>query len=115
MAGYSPMELGCGARLHVTFEGGRSYLKFPIYNRRMFCPLIRHSIKTFLQRNYTLTLTLRTMSSMKVVQITKPGGVEALQYADAHIDHPGKDQVLVRNAYSGVNFIDTYTCSVGLN
>jgi len=54
------------------------------------------------------------MASMKVVQITKPGGVEALQYTDAQIDHPGKDQVLVRNAYSGVNFIDTYECSVGL-
>jgi NADPH:quinone reductase-like Zn-dependent oxidoreductase len=44
---------------------------------------------------------------MKVVQITKPGGVEALQYTDGHVNQPGKDEVLVRNAYSGVNFIDT--------
>jgi NADPH2:quinone reductase len=51
---------------------------------------------------------------MKVVQITKTGGVEVLQYADAQIDHPSKDQVLVRNAYSGVNFIDTYEARVGL-
>lgn len=55
------------------------------------------------------------MTSMKVVQITKPGGVEALQYTDAHIDHPGKDEVLVRNAYSGVNFIDTYEGRIGLD
>ena len=48
------------------------------------------------------------MSTMKVVQITKPGGVEALQYTDGQIDRAGKDQVVVRNAYSGVNFIDTY-------
>jgi NADPH:quinone reductase len=49
------------------------------------------------------------MSTMKVIQITKLGGVEVLQYADVPIPKPGKDEVLVRNAFSGVNFIDMYT------
>ena len=49
------------------------------------------------------------MSTMKVIQITKPGGVEVLQYVDVPIPKPEKDQVLVKNAFSGVNFIDTYT------
>jgi NADPH:quinone reductase len=47
------------------------------------------------------------MSTMKVIQITKTGGVEVLQYADVPIPKPEKDQVLVKNAFSGVNFIDT--------
>jgi NADPH:quinone reductase-like Zn-dependent oxidoreductase len=46
------------------------------------------------------------MSTMKVVQITKPGGIEALQYVDVPIPKPEKEQVLVKNIYSGVNFID---------
>lgn len=48
------------------------------------------------------------MSTMKAVQISKPGGVEALQYVDVPIPRPEKDQVLIKNNYSGVNFIDTY-------
>lgn len=80
----------------------------------MFRSLTRTSTKTFLPHDYTFATTIRAMASMKVVQITKPGGIEALQYTDASIDHPGKDQVLVRNAYSGVNFIDTYYYRIGL-
>lgn len=48
------------------------------------------------------------MSTMKAVQITKTGGIEALQYVDVPIPEPKKDEVLVKNAYCGVNFIDTY-------
>ena len=55
------------------------------------------------------------MSTMKAVQITKPGGVEALQYNDVPIPKPEKGQVLVRNAYSGVNFIDTYSFQLWLD
>lgn len=49
------------------------------------------------------------MSTMKAIQVTKPGGVEALQYVDVPIPKPGKGQVLVKNIYSGINFIDTYS------
>jgi NADPH2:quinone reductase len=48
------------------------------------------------------------MSTMKAVQIRKPGGIEALEYADVPIPKPKADQVLVRNEFVGVNFIDTY-------
>ena len=46
---------------------------------------------------------------MKVIQFYKPGGVEVLKYEDVAIPTPGKDQILVKNAYCGVNFIDTYS------
>jgi NADPH:quinone reductase len=48
------------------------------------------------------------MATMKAVQMTRTGGVEVLEYVDIPIPKPGPDQVLVRNAYSGVNFKDTY-------
>jgi NADPH:quinone reductase len=47
------------------------------------------------------------MATMKAIQITKPGGVEVLEYNEVPVPRPGKGEVLVRNAYSGVNFIDT--------
>jgi NADPH2:quinone reductase len=52
--------------------------------------------------------------SMKVVQFHEPGGVEVLKYEDAPIPKPGKGQVLVKNEYCGVNFIDTYSCVIEL-
>ena len=48
------------------------------------------------------------MSTMKAVYISKPGGVEALQYVDIPIPQPKQGEVLVKNEYIGVNFIDTY-------
>lgn len=43
-----------------------------------------------------------------VVQIEKPGGCDQLRYAEAIRPVPGENQVLVRNTFVGVNFIDTY-------
>lgn len=51
---------------------------------------------------------------MKVIQFHKPGGVEVLKYEDAPIPKFGKDEVLVKNEYCGVNFIDTYYCVIEL-
>ncbi|KAL8941237.1 MAG: hypothetical protein Q9216_002370 [Gyalolechia sp. 2 TL-2023] len=45
---------------------------------------------------------------MKAVQIEKTGGVEVLQYKDVAIPTPGENEVLVKNDYIGVNYIDTY-------
>jgi NADPH:quinone reductase len=45
---------------------------------------------------------------MKAVIIEQPGGVDALHYADFPKPQPGPGEVLVKIAYSGVNFIDTY-------
>ncbi|KJZ77804.1 hypothetical protein HIM_02981 [Hirsutella minnesotensis 3608] len=47
-------------------------------------------------------------STMKAVQIDKNGGVEVLEYKDVPVPSPGPGEVLVRNEYAGVNFIDTY-------
>jgi NADPH:quinone reductase len=45
---------------------------------------------------------------MKAVYIDQPGGPEALIYGDQPKPVPAPGEVLVKVAYSGVNFIDTY-------
>ncbi|KAL3953897.1 hypothetical protein ACCO45_011853 [Purpureocillium lilacinum] len=45
---------------------------------------------------------------MKAVQIAKNGGPEVLELNDVPVPQPAPNQVLVRNRFSGVNFIDTY-------
>ncbi|KAK1566066.1 zinc-binding dehydrogenase [Colletotrichum navitas] len=47
--------------------------------------------------------------TMNGVQISRTGGVEVLEYrTDLPVPALAEGQVLVRNAYAGVNFIDTY-------
>lgn len=57
---------------------------------------------------------IRTMSgqsipkSMKGVIIEKTGGTEVLQYkTDLPVPEPTEGQVLVKNDYVGINYIDT--------
>ena len=45
---------------------------------------------------------------MKAVYIEQHGGIEALQYGERPKPAPGAGEVLVKVAYSGVNFVDTY-------
>src|SRR5579862_5004224 len=45
---------------------------------------------------------------MKAVYIEQTGGVEALHYGEMPKPEPAPDQVLVKIAASGVNFIDKY-------
>lgn len=45
---------------------------------------------------------------MKAVYIEQPGGPEALVYGERPKPSPAAGEVLVKVAYSGVNFIDTY-------
>ncbi|KAL9005151.1 MAG: hypothetical protein Q9188_002065 [Gyalolechia gomerana] len=45
---------------------------------------------------------------MKAVQIEHTGGIEVLQYKDIPIPTPKEDEVLIKNEYIGVNYIDTY-------
>ena len=45
---------------------------------------------------------------MKAIEIEKTGGVEVLQYKDIPVPAPKDDEVLVKNEYIGVNYIDTY-------
>ncbi|PHH89947.1 hypothetical protein CDD83_4894 [Cordyceps sp. RAO-2017] len=46
--------------------------------------------------------------SAKAVRIGRTGGVEVLQLDDVPVPRPGPGQLLVRNRFAGVNFIDTY-------
>jgi NADPH2:quinone reductase len=45
---------------------------------------------------------------MKAVFVEQTGGPEALRYGDFPTPKPGAGEVLMKIAYSGVNFIDTY-------
>jgi len=45
---------------------------------------------------------------MKAVYIEQFGGIDALRYGDIPTPQPAAGEALVRIAYSGVNFIDTY-------
>jgi NADPH:quinone reductase len=47
------------------------------------------------------------MSTMKAVFIRKQGGLEALEYGDLPIPKPGKDEILIKNSFAGINFKDT--------
>ena len=44
----------------------------------------------------------------KAIVVPSPGGPEILRYEDVDLPQPGPNQVLVRTAATGVNFIDTY-------
>ncbi|KAK5991318.1 putative quinone oxidoreductase [Cladobotryum mycophilum] len=47
-------------------------------------------------------------ATQKVVSIAKNGGTEVLEYKDAPVPALAANQVLVKNQFAGVNFIDTY-------
>lgn len=47
-------------------------------------------------------------ATMKAVQISKIGGPEVLEYTEIAVPALGAGQVLVRNRFAGVNYIDTY-------
>lgn len=47
-------------------------------------------------------------STMKAVQINKNGGVEVLEHVDTPVPKPAANQILIRNEYAGINYIDTY-------
>jgi hypothetical protein len=60
-----------------------------------------------------LTYTARTMASipktMKGVIMEKNGGTEVLQYkTDLPVPEPKEGQILIKNDFVGINFIDTY-------
>ncbi|EEB08329.1 NADPH quinone oxidoreductase/ARE-binding protein [Schizosaccharomyces japonicus yFS275] len=43
-----------------------------------------------------------------VISYSKTGSVDVLEYKEAPIPSAGPHQVLVKNAYAGVNYVDTY-------
>lgn len=46
---------------------------------------------------------------MYVVEINKAGGTEVLEYKEGlDVPAPGEGEVLVKNEFTGINYIDTY-------
>src|SRR4051812_12452835 len=45
---------------------------------------------------------------MKAIRFEKTGGTDVLEVKDIPIPTPGAGEILVKNEYAGVNFIDTY-------
>lgn len=69
------------------------------------------SLRSHFQTNST-GLGLRNMSSlpktMKAVVVEKTGGTEVLQYkTDWPVPEPKEGEVVVKNEYIGINYIDT--------
>lgn len=66
--------------------------------------------------NSPLTARARTVATMaaipktmKAVVIEKTGGPEVLEFrAEYPVPTPKEDQILVKNAFAGINYIDTY-------
>jgi NADPH:quinone reductase len=53
--------------------------------------------------------------TMKGVLIEKTGGVEVLEYkTDLPVPEPKEGEILVKNDYIGINYIDTYLLSFPL-
>lgn len=54
------------------------------------------------------TMATSIPKTMKGVIIEKNGGVEVLQYkTDLPVPEPGEGQILVKNDFMGINYIDT--------
>src|SRR4028118_1815468 len=47
-------------------------------------------------------------SRVKAIRVNEHGGPKVLAYEDVELPEPGPGQARVRNAASGVNFIDVY-------
>lgn len=51
-------------------------------------------------------------NTMEGVIINKTGGTEVLEFkTDLPVPQPKEDEVLIKNEYVGVNYIDTYVIS----
>ena len=45
--------------------------------------------------------------TMKAVYIEKTGGTDVLTYSDVPVPEPKEGEVLVKNEFIGINYIDT--------
>lgn len=72
----------------------------------------RPTIRPFTSLRSRILQPARSMApiprTMKGVQIEKTGGIEVLEYKDLPVPSPKDNEVLVKNEYIGVNYIDTY-------
>ncbi|KXS09300.1 putative quinone oxidoreductase [Gonapodya prolifera JEL478] len=77
----------------------------------LFIRATRSDAKAF---SLPYNLTSRALSAMSipenchVVLIEQPGGVDAMKYTTQPVGKPAAGQIVVKNSFIGVNFIDTY-------
>lgn len=64
--------------------------------------------KLHFRRDFSTTKMAPIPATMKAVQIAKNGGPEVLEYNDIPVPKPSAGQILVKNHFAGVNYIDTY-------
>src|SRR5579859_7708457 len=81
----------------TTYEFGSSGVP-AIISRRSGPPQFTHT---------TICGTL-PHTKMKAIQHSKPGGPEVLEFVDIPAPTVTEGHVLIKNAYSGVNFVDMY-------
>jgi len=83
------------------------------FSKPLLSSSIRRTTALTSQLSPTNTFTyIRTMASiaktMKGVIMEKNGGTEVLQYkTDLPVPEPKEGQILIKNDYVGINFIDT--------
>jgi hypothetical protein len=85
------------------------------HTSRLFTSNLRPALRlSQLRSHFPRPAVLRTMATtipktMKGVLVEKPGGVEVLEYkTDLPVPTPKHGEVLVKNEFTGVNYIDTY-------
>lgn len=103
-----------------------SYVRWPnrpnnlaaFVNRNIFCAPTSTSRprRRFPTAPHTFHIHQKTMASipntMKGVVINKTGGTEVLEHkTDLPVPQPKEGQVLVKNDFIGINYIDTYAHS----
>ena len=71
---------------------------------------LRPGPPTFRPQNSSNSRTMASLpSTMRAVSFSKPGGPDVLEYTDTQsLPKPSDGQVLVKNNFAGVNYIDTY-------
>jgi hypothetical protein len=91
-------------KLHMSYR----------YTTRLVKSNITHTLRLGQLNSHLSSQSRRTMATsipktMKGVLIEKTGGVEVLQYkTDLPVPTPKEGEVLVKNEFIGVNYIDTY-------
>jgi NADPH:quinone reductase len=91
----------------VPSLGGYLCLRATSSHRSLTTPRLQ-TIAPHQSRHYHASPQMSMPTSMHGVQITKTGGIEVLDYIELPVPELQEGEILVKNEYSGVNFIDTY-------
>ena len=85
-------------------------IQLPRLLKSNFCSTPRLRQLNYHFRKYSNMASIPT--TQRGILIEKTGGVEVLQYkTDLPVPTPKAGEVLVKNEFIGINFIDTFVCS----